>query len=146
MIILYSNIDRGAGYMIIQKIKQFMYGRYGGDQLSLAIFALGFLFYIVYVITRLWPFYILSLIIYGIDVYRSLSKNIPKRQSENVKFLQFVWKIKNFRANLKCDFEEMKTYKHFKCPSCGQKIRIPRGRGKVEIHCPKCSNNFIKKV
>ena len=146
MIILYCNICKGAGYMIIQKIKQFMYGRYGGDQLSLAIFALGFLFYIVYVITRFWPLYILSLIIYGIDVYRSLSKNIPKRQSENVKFLQFVWKIKNFWANLKCDLEEKKTYKHFKCPSCGQKIRIPRGRGKVEIRCPKCSNSFVRKV
>lgn len=132
--------------MIIQKIKQFMYGRYGGDQLSLAIFAVGLLFYIAYVITRFWPLYILSLIIYGIDIYRCLSKNIPKRQSENMKFMQFVWKLKNFWTGLKCDFEERKTYKHFKCPSCGQKIRIPRGRGKVEIRCPKCSKSFIKKV
>lgn len=122
-----------------------MYGRYGTDQLSIGIFAAGFLVYIAYVITRFWPLYILSLLIYGIDIYRILSKNIPKRQIENQKFMSLIYKVKNLWGNIKCGFEENKTYKHFKCPKCQQKLRIPRGRGKLEIHCPKCGETFVKK-
>ena len=132
--------------MFLQKLRQFMYGRYGGDQLSIAIFVLAVFFQIIYVFTRFLPLYLLSLLLYGIDIFRTISRNIPKRQAENRKFMSLIWKIKNFWGNLKCKFEELKTYKHFKCPQCGQKIRIPRGRGKVEIHCPKCSASFIKKV
>lgn len=30
----------------------------------------------------------------------------------------------------------------FVCPSCGQKIRIPKGHGKIMIHCRKCGKEF----
>ncbi len=132
--------------MILQKLRQFMYGRNGGDQLCFGLFVLAILCQIIYTITRFLPLYLLSLVLYGIGIFRVLSRNIPKRQAENRKFMNFIWKIKNFWGNTKCRFEEAKTYKHFKCPSCGQKIRIPRGRGKVEICCPKCGTRFIKKV
>lgn len=131
--------------MIMQKIREFMYGRNGTDGLSIGLFAVGFLIYIVYVITGFWPLYVLSLVFYGIDVFRMLSRNIPQRQKENQKFMSLVYKAKNLWGNMKCKFEEQKTYKHFKCPKCSQKLRIPRGRGKVEIHCPKCGETFMKK-
>ena len=70
--------------MFLQKLRQFMYGRYGGDQLSIAIFVLAVLFQIVYVFTRFLPLYLLSLLLYGIDIFRTLSRNIPKRQAETV--------------------------------------------------------------
>ena len=132
--------------MIMQKLREFMYGRNGTDQLSFALVIGGFAFYVLYVLFLFRPLYLLSLILYGISLFRTLSKNIPARRKENQKFLQFWWKIK-YKWNLfRADLEERKTYKHFKCPSCGQKIRIPRDRGKVEIRCPKCSNRFIKKA
>lgn len=132
--------------MIMQKLREFMYGRNGTDQLSLALVIGGFALYIIYMLTFFRPLYLLSLVLYGISLFRTLSKNIPARQKENQKFLQLWWKVKYKWNLLRADLEEQKTYKHFKCPSCGQKIRIPRGRGKVEIRCPKCSNRFIKKV
>lgn len=132
--------------MILQKIREFMYGRYGTDKLSLALIIAGFVCYTLYVFSRFRLLYLISLIFYGIALFRTLSKNIDARRRENMKFEQFLWKAKNKWVGIKADFEERKTYKHFKCPSCGQKIRIPRGRGKVEIRCPKCSNRFIKKV
>lgn len=132
--------------MIMQKLREFMYGRYGTDKLSFALIITGFVCYVIYVLTLFRLLYLISLVFYGIALFRSLSKNIPARQKESMKFEQFLWKAKNFWVGLKADFEERKTYKHFKCPSCGQKIRIPRGRGKVEIRCPKCSNKFVKKV
>ena len=132
--------------MILQKLREFMYGRYGTDKLSFSLVIAGFVFHVLSVFTTFRLLYLASLIVYGIALYRTLSKNINARQKENMKFEQFLWKMKNWWTGIRADFEERKTYKHFKCPSCGQKIRIPRGRGKVEVRCPKCSNRFIKKV
>ena len=132
--------------MILQKLRQFMLGRNGMDGLSLALIGAGFIINIPYVITRFWPLYLLSLAFYGFALFRMLSKNLPARQKENRKFMELVWKLKSLWGNLKCEWEERKTYKHFRCPNCRQKIRIPRGRGKVEICCPKCSHRFVKKV
>ena len=132
--------------MFLQKIREFMYGRNGTDQLSFALIIGGFAFYTLYVFSRFRLFYLISLVLYGIAIFRTLSKNIVKRRSENQKFMTFWYKAKNWWVGVRADFEERKTYKHFKCPRCGQKIRIPRGRGKIEICCPKCSNRFIKKA
>ena len=132
--------------MIMQKLREFMYGRYGTDQLSLALIGGGFAFYILYVFTRSRLLYLVSLILYGIAAFRTLSNNHTKRRIENQKFMNLWYKLKNKWVGIRADFEERKTYKHFKCPACGQKIRIPRGRGKVEIRCPKCSYKFIKKA
>ena len=33
-------------------------------------------------------------------------------------------------------------YHHFLCPGCGQKLRVPRGRGRVLVHCPRCGREF----
>ena len=132
--------------MILQKLREFMYGRYGTDQLSLALIGGGFVFYVLYVFTRSRLLYLISLVLYGIAVFRTLSKNTVKRRIENQKFMSLWYKLKNKWVGIRADFEESKTYKHFKCPACGQKIRIPKGRGKVEIRCPKCSHKFVKKA
>lgn len=132
--------------MIMQKLREFMYGRNGTDALSFALIIAGFVVYLVYIPLRFFPLYLLSLALYGISLFRALSKNIAKRRAENAKFMNLWYKAKNKWVGFRADFEERKTYKHFKCPKCGQKIRIPRGRGKVEIRCPKCSEKFIKKA
>ena len=132
--------------MLMQKLREFMYGRYGTDRLSLALVAGGFVCYTLYVFTRWRVLYMFSLVLYGIALFRTLSRNTGKRRTENQKFMNLWYKLKNKWIGVKADFEERKTYKHFKCPRCGQKIRIPRGRGKIEICCPKCTNRFIKKA
>lgn len=76
---------------------------------------------------------------------RIFSRNIYARQQENQKLLQFWWKLKNGRAN-RPSREERKKYKVFICPTCKQKLRVPRGKGKISISCPKCGTNFIKKT
>ncbi len=132
--------------MIMQKFQQFMYGRNGVDMLGFACFIGGFVLNIVFVLSGWKVFYILSLAAYAYALFRGLSKNVTKRRAENQKFLSIWWRVKNKFIGLKADFEQRRIYKYFKCPNCGQKIRIPRGRGRVEICCPKCQNKFIKKV
>lgn len=107
--------------MILQKLREFMYGRYGTDQLSLALIGGGFAFYVLYVFTRSRLLYLVSLVLYGIALFRTLSKNHTKRRIENQKFMNLWYKLKNKWVGIRADFEERKTYKHFKCPACGQK-------------------------
>ena len=39
-----------------------------------------------------------------------------------------------------------KTHKIMRCPGCGEKLRVPKGAGKINITCPHCGTKFIKKV
>lgn len=127
-----------------EKIYRFMQGRYGGDQLNrflmiiaLACFALSFLGGRV--------FYLIGTAILVYAYFRMLSKNIYKRRAENTAYVQCEYKIRQRFATWKRDMKQRKTHHIYKCPSCRQKIRIPRGKGKIEIRCPKCSHTFIKK-
>ena len=38
------------------------------------------------------------------------------------------------------------TYRYFKCPECKQKMRAPKGRGKIKVTCKHCHTQFVKKV
>lgn len=131
------------------KFTNFMYGRYGVDQLSRFMLVLTFVLCILslFIRTSILSFLILALII--ITYYRMFSKNIYKRAAENEKYLRFVEKFKlKTHTGSSGTFQnagERKYYKFFKCPGCSQKIRIPRGHGKIEIRCPKCNTKFIRK-
>lgn len=126
-------------------LKNFMKGRYGGDQLNnfmLVVFVLLFILsrFVNYSIISL-----ISLIIAFTAYYRIFSKNIPKRYAENQKFLSFWQPIKkqfNFIINR---VKNMRHYKYFKCPNCEQTLRVPRGKGRISITCPKCKTTIIRK-
>lgn len=125
-------------------LRKFMYGRYGIDQLSLGLLVLSFL---IILISRFLPrsLSILSLLSYIpliIYAFRVFSRNIYKRQQENIKYLKimnpvFSWFRKYFNR-----IKGAKTYKYFKCPNCSQELRVPRGNGNISITCPKCKTTF----
>lgn len=131
-----------------EKFSNFIYGRYGVDQLSRFMLIVTFILCIVSFFTggRLGSLISTLILVLIILVYfRMFSKNIYKRASENEKYLRFVSKLK---GNINIDSrtrEQRKYYKFFKCPGCGQKIRIPKGHGKIEIRCPKCNHKFIRR-
>lgn len=124
--------------------KKFMYGRYGVDELSIALLILSIiLIFISEMLSKyLYAFGFIAYIPMLLYVFRVFSKNIYKRQQENGKYLRMknaliVWlKQKQVRA------KELKTYKYFKCPKCKQTLRVPRRKGKITITCPKCKNEF----
>lgn len=125
-------------------LKKFMYGRYGGDNLSKALLILSF---IAIVIVGLLPKSVSILIVIAyiptfVCIFRIFSRNIYKRQQENYKYLRIknsvmIWyKQKLNRA------KDSKTHKYFTCPDCKQKLRVPRGKGKISVTCPKCKKTF----
>lgn len=128
-----------------RKFQQFMIGRYGVDQLSRFLNVCIIALLTINIFTRGHILYWLAIGLFIYSYYRMFSKNISARLKENEMFLRYrfhaveEWKKWKFKA------EQAKKYHIYKCPGCGQKIRIPRGKGRISIHCPKCHTDFIKK-
>lgn len=127
-------------------LRKFMIGRYGVDQLSIGLLAISIIFSIL---SRFIDSQIISIIYIAtaaISYYRIFSKNITKRYQENSKLLK-VWNpIKNKMRSRMKRLKDWKHYRHFKCPSCKQNLRVPKGKGKISVTCPKCKTGVIKKT
>lgn len=128
-----------------QKIQRFMMGRYGADQLGQILMGLSVVFLLVSLFTRWDIFYILVLAVMGYEYYRMMSRKIEKRYAENQKFLNWRYRLTVKWNRKKEHFRQCKTHHFYKCPSCRQKVRVPKGKGKICITCPKCKTEFIKK-
>lgn len=129
-------------------LRNFMYGRYGGDQLTRALIILSFILMVIpgYLPSEFSGLIVVAYIPTFIAIFRTLSRNIYKRRQENYKYLKFenaaiAWfKQKSKRV------KESKTHKYFTCPECKQKLRVPRGSGKITVTCPKCKRSFKGKA
>ena len=129
---------RQLGQKIVVGLQRLMAGRYGTDKLNMAILGLGLVFCLVSAFVDFAPVNLaLTLGSYGLmfwAIFRSFSRNTYKRYQENRKFLQFFDRIKD------------RQHRYYDCPRCRQTIRVPRGKGKIAITCPKCRERFIKKT
>lgn len=133
-----------------EKLMKFMYGRYGNDELNQFLFKLVFIGLVISLLSGRTSllgdlFYYLALIIVAIIYFRMFSKNFNKRYGERNTYLNFSNKIKLYLDKKSKKLKQKKSYAFFKCPSCKQKVRVPKGKGKISIHCPKCNVDFIKK-
>ena len=134
-----------------EKFMQFMQGRYGVlDAYGKFLLILGIV--LSFLVSTIFYDHVFGIVIYvlgwGCLIYsyvRLFSRNVRKRYDENVKFLNKTAKIRGFFKEQKSLMAQRRVYHIYKCPSCRQKIRIPRGKGKIEIRCPKCGTTFIKK-
>ena len=129
---------RQAGIKLAAGLRSFMAGRYGTDRLNMVILCAGLVASLLSMIISVAPFnLILWALSYGLMIWaivRSLSRNTYKRYQENRKFLQFYDRLRD-RQN-----------RYFDCPKCRQTVRVPRGKGKISITCPRCREKFIRKT
>lgn len=128
-----------------ERMQRFMAGRYGNDQLNQFIFIVAIISMVLEIITRQSLFYTLTLVLLILAYVRVFSRNINKRYEENMKFLQKKDAILNKFRKQKYYAAQRRKFHIYTCPQCKQKIRIPKGKGKISITCPKCRNSFIKK-
>lgn len=130
--------------MIRNAIQRFMYGRYGTDPLNLFLLVLYVLTYFLFAVTRFAPLYWVSLVLIFVCLFRLLSRNIPRRRAENAKFLQLTTPaVRWFR--LRRTIHRDKEHRYFKCPNCGQQLRVPRGKGRITVTCRGCGATFQEK-
>ena len=117
-------------------LRRFMEGRYGNDRLNMYILGTGLVLVLVYAFI---PSRMVQLVLWALSyvlmfwaIFRMLSRNVYKRYQENRKFLQIFDRIKD------------RQHRYYDCPKCRQTVRVPRGKGKIAITCPKCKEKFIK--
>ena len=144
-----------------------MYGRNGADYFNrflmyveLGCFVIGIILNIFSSAGQVFYYIGIALIIYM--YFRMFSKNLAKRRKENDAYLQAKYKVTEFfrrhkqeraagacgrsRTKGKSEINYNSMFKIYKCPTCSQKIRVPRGKGKILITCPKCKGEFIKRT
>lgn len=138
-------------------LQRFMMGRYGTDNLGLALMVAGMICSLVSSIFGWIAVWILSYICFGWMLFRMLSRNIPARRRENdaaAKFLRPMGqklaplmhkagqKLRLWQQMWQC----RKTHRYYKCPKCRQQVRVPRNKGRIRIVCPRCRGDFIRKT
>ena len=129
-------------------LSRFMAGRLGTDQLSRAlnIAALALLILSIFTggsgIGRLIWALALACLLWG--TFRSFSRNIPKRQRENAAYLNLTRNLRERIRSARERFDQRKDYRFFRCPSCRTWLRVPRGKGKLNITCRQCGERFTR--
>ena len=132
-----------------EKLYRFMYGRYGSDELSKAMLIAMVVCAVLTwftggIVDRILTGAMWVLLFYS--YYRMFSKNHAKRWAENQKYLSFKNRILGRINRQKNYTQQKKTHRIYACPGCKQKIRVPKGKGKIQISCPKCKTKFIKRT
>ncbi|MDO5519606.1 MAG: hypothetical protein Q4G58_03830 [bacterium] len=152
---------------LLDRFRQWMVGRYGSDQLNMTLLVVYLIFSIITSATGWFLTLLLSYASILMIFYRMFSKNISKRYAENQKFLQLVAPITKrigkgrtgyqgnpyqnnpYQTNRTEKRRKPKTdkdHKIFQCGKCGQMIRVPKGKGKIAIKCPRCGQEFVKRT
>ena len=129
---------RQAASRLYAGFHNFMSGRYGSDRLNMVILGLGLLasilssLFVRSIVGTVFWFLSYALMIWAI--FRALSRNTYKRYQENRTFLLFFDRLKD------------RNNRYFDCPKCRQTVRVPRGKGKISITCPRCKEKFVRKT
>jgi len=121
-----------------QGLRRFMAGRYGTDRLNMTILITGVVISLIGTFIRVPVLNLLTTFVsYGLmfwAIFRSFSRNTYRRYEENRKFMQLFDALKD------------RDHRYFDCPKCRQRVRVPRGKGKIAITCPKCREKFVRKT
>jgi len=128
-----------------EKFIRFMSGRNGVDELNRFLLIVTLICYFVSLFTGWKLLYSIAFVLLFYAYFRMFSRNLYKRSAENRTYLDKTANIR-YKWNAKLSqLKQLRTHHIYKCPTCRQKIRVPRGKGRIEIRCPKCQSTFIKK-
>ena len=133
-----------------EKFARFMAGRYGNDQLNRFLSIAGLVFAIIALPLHRNAvssvFWLIAIALIALVYARMLSRNVIKRSDENTKYLRKKNSVVRAFNLRKERWKQRKSYKFFTCPACHTTLRVPKGKGKVNIVCRKCGNSFQGKT
>ena len=130
----------GSGFFdrLRQSLRHFMEGRNGNDKLNIAILIAGV---ITGLLSAILGGFIVKTVLWAVSyglmiwaIFRCLSRNVYKRYQENRRYLQLLDRVRD------------REHRYFDCPKCRQRVRVPRGKGKISITCPRCKEKFVRKT
>ncbi len=126
--------------------QRFMQGRNGVDDLAKMLNNITLVLLGLSILTGWLVFYVFALVLIVYTYFRIFSKNVPKRYAENQKYRNWRDDRARRRNKRKQEWQQRKIYCFFRCPMCKQRVRVPKGRGKICITCPKCKQEFVKRT
>ena len=132
--------------MVRNFLRNIMIGRYGPDHLNVAMIVVSLVLNFLNAIFNFAPLSYASILFLILAFYRMMSRNISRRRAENDRFIRYWWPIKTKISRKWANFKHRKTHKFLKCPDCGNTLRVPKNKGKLQITCPKCGERFIRKT
>jgi len=134
----------------MQWLKKFMYGRYGTDQLNMALLitSIVLMMAVSFVHPTGWwtVLTLIPLVPLGWAFFRMLSRKVYVRSYENTRFMKLVQPVAGWFKWTATRIRGGKTHKFFKCAQCGKTMRVPRGKGHIQVTCPGCGNKFKAKT
>ena len=133
----FGNRLKQAGMNILGGMQRFMAGRYGQDRLNITLLVVGCVLCFVQLFVPAGVDVVLTILseaLLILSLFRCFSRNAYKRYNENRKFLLLIDRIKD------------RDHRYYAGPKCRQTVRVPKGKGKIAITCPKCREKFVKKT
>ena len=127
-----------------EKLRRFMIGRYGTDGLNQFLSIASLVLLLIAIVSRVSLFTWLGVALLVFCYYHKFSRNISKRTEENYKFYTLKDRVGSKFRSWKEQWANRKIYNYYSCHQCHQKLRVPRGRGRIQISCPCCGNVFDK--
>jgi len=124
------------------KLAAWLSGRNGSDELSTCALVVAVLLVGLNMLLNSFLVSVIALVLMAYAWWRMSSKNLEARENENGVFVESLGPLRPWVRNPVQAMGEARAYKHIKCPECGQRVRVPRGKGKVRIKCPKCHHTF----
>ena len=140
---------RNFFYRITSAMARFMYGRNGTDQLNLALLVVYLIICVLQMVlarikAAMVILNLLAIALAALVLFRVFSRNLDRRRAENARFLSWWTPLKNRAAGARQRRQD-KEHKYFTCDGCKTICRVPAGKGKIEITCPKCGRKIIGK-
>lgn len=127
-----------------ERLIRYMQGRYGVDTLNTHALYLVIFLLILNIFFNNFIIMIIGYALWLIILYRMFSKQIYKRYNENEKYLNMIKPLSMFFKLQKTRLSD-RQHKYYRCPQCKQMVRLPKGRGKIIVTCPKCRHKFEKR-
>ncbi|MDY5594441.1 MAG: hypothetical protein SPF59_02060 [Oscillospiraceae bacterium] len=131
------------------RLAKFMMGRNGTDALNRMLSIVVLVLLVVGLFVRGRGAAALSSIAIVLLIYiyfRMFSRNIYQRQKENGVYLRLRYRVTSGVRGMVDRWHQRKDFRFFKCPACRTRLRVPRGKGKINIVCRKCGTSFQRKT
>lgn len=121
-----------------EKITKFLNDRYGMDDLGKTVFVASLIVYILGVSMQNSVLALAAMLGFLVFLFRACSGDHWEREEENRVYLSYIklWKLR---------YENRSTARIYMCKRCGRYIRVPRGKGKIQITCPGCGTKIVRR-
>ncbi len=124
------------------KLQQWMQGRYGNDEFSKALYTVSLALLIFSLFPSLRFLYIPALVFMLWSCVRCYSRNFAARRAERERYLKVTGGIRSWFRLQKDKWRDRREYRYFRCKECKAPLRVPKGKGKIRIRCPKCQHEI----